>query len=185
MSLSCKFFRSCLEATTIKKSKNFVNDPASEKKAILIFYMPDRLPPRFYRWLRAVGGCAKSLLNPRCRCPRCVDPTEFGTNTSGLPCGSCQGLLLPQVTPTESEYRVSSRGVRLAWMSPPVKYNMRIFLAIFVIYPVGSHGRFNFPARYRYYLPLGLRVIRREGIVSVLISETETFSTKIWTSKSA
>jgi hypothetical protein len=49
--------------------------------------------------------CAKSLLftaqnlclPPRCGCPRCVDPTEFGTNTSGLPCGSCQGLLLPQV----------------------------------------------------------------------------------------
>ena len=39
----------------------------------------------------------KFFFIPRCRCPRCGDPTEFGTNTSGLPCGSCPGLLLPQV----------------------------------------------------------------------------------------
>jgi hypothetical protein len=89
-------------------------------KTIAIFYMPDRLPLRFYRSLRAVGCCAKSLFTPRCGCPRCVDPTEFGTNTSGLPCGSCQGLLLPQVTTTESEHRVSSGGVHFARMSLPV-----------------------------------------------------------------
>merc|ERR1712107_168835 len=31
----------------------------------------------------------------RCRCQRCEDPSEFGTNTSGLPCERCSGLLLP------------------------------------------------------------------------------------------
>ena len=32
-----------------------------------------------------------------CQCQRCRDPTEFGTNTSGLPCTvtDCSGLLLP------------------------------------------------------------------------------------------
>lgn len=31
-----------------------------------------------------------------CQCPRCTDPTEFGTLTSGLPCTACSsGLLLP------------------------------------------------------------------------------------------
>jgi hypothetical protein len=106
-----------------------------------------------------------SIIYPRCGCPRCVDPTEFGTNTSGLPCGSCQGLLLPQVTTTESDYRVSSGGVHFTWMSPPVIYKKRYYLAIFVTYPVGSHGRFIFPARYLYYLQLGLLVKRREGRV--------------------
>ena len=34
------------------------------------------------------------------QCPRCTDPTEFGTMTSGLPCNACStGLLLP----TDSE----------------------------------------------------------------------------------
>ncbi len=104
--------------------------------------MPDRLPRFFYRWMRAVRGCGKSLFTPRCGCPRCVDPTEFGTNTSGLPCGSCQGLLLPQVTPTEREYRVSSGGgAHFLWMSPPVRYNKRFLLAIFVIYSVEEKGR--------------------------------------------
>ncbi len=142
--------------------KKIFNDPASNRKKCCInLYMLDRLMSRLYRWLRAVGGCAKSLFNPRCGCPRCVDPTEFGTNTSGLPCGSCQGLLLPQVTPTESEYRVNSGGVRFTWMSPPVKYKKRYFLAIFVIYPVGSRDTFPFPARQRYYLPLGLQANRK------------------------
>ncbi len=65
----------------------------------------------------------------------------------------------------ERDYRVSSGGARFAWMSPPVKYNKRHFLAIFVNYPVGSRGIFPFPARCRYYLPLDLRVKRKEGRV--------------------
>jgi hypothetical protein len=138
---------SCLEAATIKKLKNSVNNAElNRKKNYFNILHAGSINARFFRWLRAVGGCAKSyylllkisiiycakslLFNPRCGCPRCVDPTEFGTNTSGLPCGSCQGLLLPQVTPTESEYRVSSGGEHFAWMSPPVKYNKRYLSSI-------------------------------------------------------
>ena len=32
----------------------------------------------------------------RCKCQRCEDPTEFGTNTSGLPCPACCHLVLPE-----------------------------------------------------------------------------------------
>ena len=32
-----------------------------------------------------------------CHCPRCADPTEFGTNISALQCSHCrEGLILPQ-----------------------------------------------------------------------------------------
>jgi len=38
-----------------------------------------------------------------CQCPRCRDPTEFGTMTSSLPCTQCQGgVLLPSQTPCNS-----------------------------------------------------------------------------------
>ena len=30
-----------------------------------------------------------------CRCPRCQDPTELGTNLSSLVCPSCMGVILP------------------------------------------------------------------------------------------
>jgi len=38
-----------------------------------------------------------------CQCPRCTDPTEFGTMTSGLPCNACStGLLLPTASESAS-----------------------------------------------------------------------------------
>lgn len=37
------------------------------------------------------------------QCPRCTDPTEFGTMTSGLPCNACStGLLLPTASESAS-----------------------------------------------------------------------------------
>jgi len=41
-----------------------------------------------------------------CRCPRCVDPTEFGTFVSALKCNSCnEGLVLPHSSEEGSVWR--------------------------------------------------------------------------------
>ena len=40
------------------------------------------------------------------RCPRCVDPTEFGTFVSALKCNSCsEGLVLPHSSEEGSVWR--------------------------------------------------------------------------------
>ena len=46
---------------------------------------------------RSAPHHSSQLSAPCCRCPRCCDVTEFGTNISALKCSSCrEGLVLPE-----------------------------------------------------------------------------------------